>query len=357
MRIRCPNCSEVIENVEHNPSGIVVCTGCLRRVRIPATDTSGDSLNHPKDDDARHLPGRYATAACDPVRYGSAKGVAIALAVALPVSLLMGFLASSIGFYLYVFVLFPIVVGVCVGGAVQAGFFLGKIRSMSIALLLGTICGISAMGAMHHFDNVRWLRENPNGAPGADNSGFFETLTRRADQGFFMVSNRLHLRNNSARISGVVAYFYWLLEGLIATVFACGIPVALAIVPVCRECHTRKIQRLIGFVLVGVDGRSSSADFRCIEAFKLGDLAYFATVPPAQQHTAIFGFAALACPKCSHLSEVEIRLFKTSPAAANRPSQTTIAASSYPHEAEDYLAELCQKFEPAIDQKARLQRN
>jgi len=70
----------------------------------------------------------------------------------------VGGIASFIGNFFYLIILFPLGMGLSGGGAIHLAVKQGKVRNPTIAALFGALTGISIYGAMHGFDYWNFQR-------------------------------------------------------------------------------------------------------------------------------------------------------------------------------------------------------
>ncbi|MGH7174448.1 MAG: hypothetical protein ACRELG_29630, partial [Gemmataceae bacterium] len=84
-------------------------------------------------------------------------GLALTLGGGLMAAVLVGFLASVIGQWFYLVVLFPLLIGLALGGVGMAFIKIGKLRSPLLAGVAAGLSGIMAMGTMHYVNYQRFL--------------------------------------------------------------------------------------------------------------------------------------------------------------------------------------------------------
>jgi len=183
---------------------------------------------------------------------GALKGLVICVLV----GIVVGGLAHLLGRYFYLLILFPIAMGFAGMMALTYSINTGKIRNISIAILLGLICSVSLYGSMHVFDYLQFKSEIKASITAEDpeltaneegiqaiidgwletevgDTGFMGYMKFSAKQGVSIGK----VGRDGGNIGKVGTYVYWLIEFLIIAGFILSGSTS-ASEPFCSPCDT-----------------------------------------------------------------------------------------------------------------------
>ncbi|MGH7223970.1 MAG: hypothetical protein ACRELF_12135, partial [Gemmataceae bacterium] len=185
-------------------------------------------------------------------------GLALTLGGGLMAAVLVGFLASVIGQWFYLVVLFPLLIGLALGGVGMAFIKIGKLRSPLLAGVAAGLSGIMAMGTMHYAEYQRFLNVLAEKLPVnrdqlQDNISFATYIDFMAKQG--VTIGRVVQRGNDKgmNLGHIGSYIYWLVEMLVVAGIVWVMMRKAAAAPFCVGCNAWKDERPLGMVTVPVE--------------------------------------------------------------------------------------------------------
>jgi hypothetical protein len=291
---------------------------------------------------SRFLPDKYK-----PEGGFSLSGLPILLAVLCAAGVGLGWLASFIGQWFYLILLFPIGIGLGLG---IVGFIVGhltKMRSRLMAVLLGVIAASAAILSMHYFNYQRFLHKRPEllkDVPPLDNlpvggldaktlealqllkqiqavDSFPSYLHQQAVQG--VTISKLG-RNDGNNLGYVGTWIYWGLE-LAAVAFAV---IMLLIVgtaaPFCSACNSWKDERRLG-TLQGQGGNVA-------DLLNNGEIERLREHDPAPAGGNLIAKVAV-CPSCKNDAPIVVKLEEVTKNQKGEESKKELVHLVYPGEA------------------------
>jgi len=276
-------------------------------------------------------------------------GLPILLLVLCAAGAALGWLASFIGQWFYLIVLFPVAIGI---GLVIVGIFVGhmtKMRSPGVAVVLGLVSSGVAVPAMHFFDYQRFLGERatvlelapvlenlPAGARDAKSAEALQVLKEVRDVDSFpqylnMEATRgITISRGKAgfNLGYIGTWIYWCVELVVVAGMTMLGLVAGAASPFCSSCNSWKDNRELGTLQKkGVD----------IAAFvKNGEIERLQEQSPAKAGGDLV-LSAAVCPNCKGQSSIVLKLEEVTKNAKGEEEKKEQLLLTYPGEA---LAEL-----------------
>lgn len=260
-------------------------------------------------------------------------GLALTLGGGLVAAVILGYVASVIGQWFYLVVVFPVVIGFALGGVGMAFIKIGKLRSPLLAGIAATLSGIMAMGTMHYVNYQRTLDAVAQQLPierAALEKGitFFTYIDLRAQEGVTL--GRAGARNDKGMNLGYVgSYLYWLAEMLGVAAVAWALMQTAAAAPFCVACNSWKVQKPLAMVTVP----SEDVAIRAVEDGDVVPLLQCAG--PAKPQGLVLKTAV--CPRCGAEGEVDIFLDRVTKNSKGEQQVKTLARATYPGEVLPFL--------------------
>ncbi len=196
-------------------------------------------------------------------------GLALTLGGGLAAAVLVGFLASFIGQWFYLVVLFPLLIGAALGGIGMTFIKIGKLRSPLLAGIAAGLSGIMAMGTMHYVNYQRSLDDAAKALPFDRGElekriSFVKYLDLSAEEG--VTINRAAHNDKGMNLGYVGSYLYWLAEVIGVAAVAWAMMRTAAAAPFCIGCNTWKNERRLATVAVpDEDMAVRGGGWRCAE--------------------------------------------------------------------------------------------
>ncbi len=268
----------------------------------------------------------------------------------------LGWLASFIGQWFYLILLFPIGIGF---GLVFAGAGVGhytKMRSPGVAVLLGLVSSAVAVLSMHYFNYQRFLTQreevlkmaplldmlpaNPADPKMAEAVGhlkeirevnsFPRYLNMEARQGVSIS----HRGQEGFNLGYVGTWIYWGLEFVAVAFMAAGGLLVGAAAPYCSACDSWKVQKQLGTL----HGKGESVDVYLSN----GEIERLQAHDPAPSGGDLV-LSAAVCPRCQTESPIAVKLESLTKNAKGEIEKKELLHVTYPGEA---LPELEALFVP-----------
>lgn len=288
-----------------------------------AADDSDDSDGADDSDRSESLP-RLPTFDVEPHKaVGNAPplGAILVLVLVFVAGVGIGWLASFIGQWFYLIMLFPIAIGFVVVMAGWAGMYVGKVTSPWFGAVAGLLGGIVAMSSLHYFDYVH------SGAKGAGLT-IGEYFDRQATAGVQLFGRPG--RGGGINLGYVGSFIYWGAEVLVVLFIGCVLGVIIAASPFCADCNRWKDKKELGTCLVAMEGDRAATIELLQKDFAGGRLSRLA----GEDDDAILKIAmsAYVCPNCAEGS-VDAQLHWFDVDSEGKPARQDLPLISYPPEA------------------------
>lgn len=256
----------------------------------------------------------------------------------------LGWLASFIGQWFYLILLFPVGIGL---GLVLVGGFVGKLtkmRSVGIAILTGLMAGAVAIVSMHYFDYLRFRARAdqppaglklPAGVDAAQFKQLVQALHKAKGVDTFLgymkqqatEGVRIGRRGGGFNLGYTGSWIYWGLELVGVAVLAMLGLVGSASAPYCRHCEKWKESRPLGTLVgppVEVKGHLEEGNLKALHRYASGE--------DGELHVS-----AHVCPGCGAEGDIAVKLEQVSKNAKGEESRSELTHLAYPGQA---LAEL-----------------
>jgi hypothetical protein len=197
----------------------------------------------------------------------------------------LGFSLSFIGQWFYMPIVFPLAAGMLLGGAGRFLVRAGKVRSQTVAGIIGGLGGLGMMFSMHYFDcltaiNFRnWQAVTP--------VVVFRYIDFAAQDGVVIGEGA----NNGFNLGYVGSYIYFAVEAALAVGFTTVVAKGAAALPFCRGCNVWKEPR----TLAGLPHVPADVAVEALRAGALLDLLDTGT-PTGGGHP--LNLKASVCPRC-----------------------------------------------------------
>lgn len=252
-------------------------------------------------------------------------------AVAVPV----GFLASFIGQWFYLVVIFALAIGALLGGAGILLVRWTKVRNPFVAGAAALAGAVAAMGAMHYATYFRDLRaldaQLPPGLRAALEAqgarfDFLHFMDRQARVGVIIGKPG---QKNGMNLGYVGSYIYWAVEAVFAAAVAFVMLRASAAAPFCSTCSRWKERRLLA--RLDTPDREQATD-----ALREGELVRLlqGAWPVAGEGLLL---RASTCPNCGSASPVDVALESHAKNAKGQKSVKELAHFTYPGDVLPFL--------------------
>jgi hypothetical protein len=244
----------------------------------------------------------------------------------------LGWLASFIGQWFYLILLFPLGIGL---GLIAVGVFAGhltKMRSTFLACVLGLVSAAVAMLAMHYFDYQRFVKEFQEGEQGPrlvegkvmipdpkaqTVHGLFSFLDFEAQHGV-EISGR---GGRGFNIGYTGTWIYWSLELLAVAVMSTLGLIAGGAAPFCSTCNQWKEDHKLGTLRMrGVD---------VANVVRSGDIDRLKDHDPAPSGGDVVVTVAV-CPNCKSDSTIAVKLESVTKNAKGEQETNQLVHMTYP---------------------------
>jgi hypothetical protein len=237
---------------------------------------------------------------------------------------LVGLIASVISHWLYLVVIFPIGMGVVLGGIGSFLVKFGKARAKFVLWSAGAIAGLATMFGLHVGYFVSELNELEGRVPGVravvlrDPTAFFRFLDMRAERG--VVIGKGGQADKNLGYEG--SYVYWVFEmGLIGYI-AFIIFSQSAATPLCERCQGWKSERYLG--------RMTPVPAELVTGPLLdGDLLTLVDRATVTDDVCL-RFKATFCPACGPLAPVDVTLERLAPNEKGHIKTSVLEQVRYP---------------------------
>lgn len=271
-------------------------------------------------------------------------GLGLTLGGGLAAAIFVGFVASFIGQWFYLVLLFPVFIGLALGGIGTAFIKAGKLRNPLLAGIAAGLSGVMAMATMHYVDYQRFLDEMAKGitievGKGAEaitidrselakHISFANYIDMMATQGV-TISRAAH-NDKGMNLGYIGSYIYWLVEMAVVAGMAWAIMRKTASAPFCVECNSWKNEHPLVMVTVPTESMA-------VQAIQEGDvLKLLSCAGPIQTEGLLLKTAI--CPHCRAEGEVDISLDRLTKNSKGQQQTTTVARTTYPGEVLQFLS-------------------
>lgn len=257
----------------------------------------------------------------------SSAGSAFMVAAAMVAGLVLGLIASVIGQWFYLVLLFPALIGLGMGAICKFAIRLGKVRNPLVAGLAGFMGGCMAMLTMHYCDYHRSMDELEQKLPGVrQHLGFWRFMDLQATQGVTIGRATAGNKDKGMNLGYTGSIIYWLIEVLIVAGIAYAMARSFAAEPFCRQCRDWKESRVVGGV--SIDGQVAA------QALGDGDLTtFFQHVQKPDEASPPHVVHAAVCKGCGTSGTIDVKVSKTSTNDQGQVEFTEVAHVTYPGEA------------------------
>jgi hypothetical protein len=279
-------------------------------------------------------PPRFPTQPYAPEGSAPPLGLALTLGGGLAAAVLVGFLASIIGQWFYLVVLFPALIGLALGGVGMAFIKVGKLRNPLLAGIAAALSGIMAMGTMHYVNYQRALDAAANSdavvrAALQNHISFAKYIDLNAKEGV-TISRAAHNNDKGMNLGYVGSYLYWLAEMVGVAAIAWGMMRKSAAAPFCVGCNAWKDQRPLAMVTVPTEDMA-------VRAVDEGDVAaLLECAGPVQPEGLLLKMAV--CPRCGADGEVDVSLDRLTKNSKGQQQSKTVTCATYPGEVLRFLS-------------------
>jgi hypothetical protein len=277
-------------------------------------------------------PPRFETQPYRPDGSAPPAALAMTLAGVLVAAVVIGFVASFLGQWFYLVLLFPLFMGFALGGAGMGLIRVGKLRNPSLAGVAAGLGGIMLMGSMHYFDYQRALSEAAEKfhVPRAmleANTSFFTFIDGRAEDGVRI--GRVAHGGDGMNLGHVGSYIYWLVEMIIVAVIAWVMMQTAAAAPFCIGCNLWKTKRPIAMIDVPEERLA-------VQAIQDGDVVRLLECASPVREVGLL-LETAACPACSDSGEVDVSLERLTKNDKGQKQTATVVRVTYPGEVLPFL--------------------
>lgn len=260
-------------------------------------------------------------------------GLALTLGGGLAAAVLVGFLASVIGQWFYLVILFPCLIGLALGGVGMTFIKAGKLRNPLLAGVAAALSGVMAMGTTHYVNYQRFV-DNVAKTLGVEHAelekhlSFATYIDLRATEGV-TISRAAH-NDKGMNLGYVGSYIYWLVEMAVVAGIAWAMMRTTAAAPFCVGCNTWKNERRLAEMTVADEDMALRAvqEGEVIRLLQCGQ--------PIQAKGLVI--KAASCPHCGAEGEVDITLDRLTKNAKGEWSATTLTRTTYPGEVLRFLS-------------------
>jgi hypothetical protein len=244
-------------------------------------------------------------------------GVMLLFGAAILAGVVIGGIASLVGRFLYLIIMFPIIMGAIVGWALNKAIVIGKIRSTFIAIAAGVLAAVVTYGSMHIADYIQFRIDAANEiqkqvvaqygqrAPDANVQAYIDELLIQETGAPGFIGYILFAAKQGVSIShvgvgssdsginlGPLTWLYWLAElGLIGWMTISTYKTAQQ--PFCEHCDTW----LPAPVHVG--GMTIEVFKNAVNLIKTSDYANFAAMLTKGTRLPSMEFYTRSCKTCN----------------------------------------------------------
>lgn len=326
LQFSCPSCQKLL-NVPDGLAGTgMECPHCQQPLQVPG-DVPADAEGARSGTAAPAGAGQalhFDTVAFTADGGYSPHGLAIAYGAALVAGVAAGWLASFIGQWFYLILIFPFVMGLIVAAAGAMGVKFGMVRSPLLAGLGGFLGGMAAILSMHYFEYQRALNDLEKLNPGfraeweKEHKGFKDYINIQANQGVRI--GRVG-RGNGMNLGYIGSYIYWLLEMLLVAGIGFAGMLGAASDPYCEGCRSWKQSRALGRIAIPRDA--------ALEAIQSGAIVQLAETDFADAAGTLV-ITVSECKQCGQESTIEVKLEEVTKDAKGKESTKQLAHVTYP---------------------------
>lgn len=340
VNFSCPSCQRGLNAPEAMAGTAMECPHCQQPLQVPAEVRA----------DAEQAAGPLASPAAPAMRFETVAftadggfnphGLAITYGLALVAGVGAGWLASFIGQWFYLILIFPFVMGIIVAGIGAVGVHMGKVRHPLLAGLGGLLGGIAAILSMHYFEYQRAMDELEKQNPGIrkawaeEGMGFVDFVKIQANNGVRIGKVG---RGDGMNLGTVGSYIYWSLEMLLVAGIGFAGMLGSASDPFCLNCRNWKSSRPLGRIAIPRDA--------ALAAIQSGDVVQLAE----HDFSAADGTLALTvaeCKQCGQEATIEVKLEEVTKDAKGKESTKLLAHVTYPGHALPVLEALAARRQP-----------
>lgn len=319
---------------------------------------------------------RFETVPYRPEGGFSSTGYALLLVGSLVGGLLLGVIAGFLARWFYLVLIFPLFIGMGVGGIGYWAIRQGRVRNAVLGGISGLLGGFFAMLSMHYMHYLEFesnaeatipaeVREKGRAfarmspeeiqqlpVPPEDQQAILQVFGDPVQRAMFLVEDfpsYMHYRatvgvtfnsvrggnkNGGTNLGYIGSWIYWTIEVLIVAGIALVVQSQAAKEPFCSLCQCWKETRDLGPV--------PDTD---APALQEGDLTHFNS-PPSQQAGGVVMVSVSTCPSCGEECPVDVKLSNLTQTNEG-VTRTEIAHVTYPGDALPYLEKI---FQPPADQ-------
>ena len=259
-------------------------------------------------------------------------GLALTLGGGLAAAVLVGFLASVIGQWFYLVILFPCLIGLALGGVGMAFIKAGKLRNPLFAGIAAALSGIMAMGTMHYVNYQRFVDTMAKAldvAPAEveEHFSFAKYIDSMATEGVTL--SRAAHNDKGMNLGYVGSYIYWLVEMAVVAGIAWAMMRTTASAPFCVGCNSWKNERRVAMITV-------PAEDLAVRAVQEGEaVSLLSCAEPIKAEGLLLKTAV--CPHCGADGEVDISLERLTKNSKGQQQKTTVTCTTYPGEVLHFL--------------------
>lgn len=259
-------------------------------------------------------------------------GLALTLGGGLAAAVIVGFVASFIGQWFYLVLLFPAVIGGALGVVGMVFIKVGKLRNPLLAGIAAGLSGVMAMGTKHYVDYQRFIDNVQQKLPLERGElekliSFPKYIDLMATEGV-TISRAAH-NDKGMNLGYVGSYIYWLVEMAIVAGIAWILMRIAAAEPFCVGCNSWKDERRVAEMKVPTEDMA-------VRAVQDGDVVKLLQCAGPIQADGLVIKAAV-CPNCGGEGEVDIILDRLTKNAKGEWSATTLTRMTYPGEVLGFL--------------------
>jgi hypothetical protein len=295
----------------------------------------------------------------------SLAGAALLVVLAFATAAVLGVVASIVGRWFYLILLFPAIIGALVGFVALWAIQRGHVRNVMIAGAAGFLAGCTAMLTMHvaeylHFKSeidgirnqldpadlqvidtfpevkanlnqqppevqemVKELEKEPVGLAALRVRTFPQFVDYSAQQGV-SIGRAVEVNRDAKKgmnLGYIGTYIYWGVEVLIVACIAFGIAASAAKKPYCLECNSWKTSQVLG----SVQPPAESA----VDALQQGDLSLLTQNQPSSEEGQLL-VSASVCSACGDHSTVDVKLENVTLNKKGEVQKKELAHVTYP---------------------------